>query len=185
MNSLQNSASVEYFIKKSRFIGFAQSCASESEVMEQLHLIYTQHQQANHLAYAYRVIDNDQVITRFNDAGEPKGTAGKPILAHIEGKDLVNTLIAVIRYFGGIKLGAGGLVRAYGTTARHVLEQCEYSPYQVMKTLRLHIDYPQLDQFKRHLKTIEGKIIAQEFGADVELVVQIPEDNCSLLENQC
>jgi len=175
MNCVQKAQTTDYIVKKSRFIGFAVPCANEAEVMAALSAIHAEHCNANHLAYAYKVIDNGQMITRFNDAGEPKGTAGKPILAHLEGKDLVNTVIAVIRYFGGIKLGAGGLVRAYGTTTRNVLELCTIRPYQTLITINLEIGYKRMDEIQRELPKSGGKIISQDFGEIIKLVIQLPE----------
>lgn len=181
MNCIQDAQSTDYIVKKSRFIGFAAPCSSEIEVMNVLRTIHTEHNHANHLAFAYKVIENDQIITRFNDAGEPKGTAGKPILAHLEGKNMVNVAIAVIRYFGGIKLGAGGLVRAYGTTAKNVLELCTIHPYQAMTTVKLQIDYKRMDEIQRELPKLGGNIISQDFGATVSLVIELPEKNSNEL----
>ncbi len=182
MNCIKNTQSTEYIVKKSRFLGFATPCTSENEVINVLRSIYAEHNTANHLAFAYRVLDNGQMITRFNDAGEPKGTAGKPILAHLEGKDLINTLIAVIRYFGGIKLGAGGLVRAYGTTAKNALEHFTIIPYRAMVTINLQIGYETMDELKHTLKQLDGSIISQDFGVQIQLIVQLPEDNLAYLQ---
>ncbi|HFD13532.1 MAG TPA: YigZ family protein [Crenotrichaceae bacterium] len=183
MNCIQGAQSTDYLVKKSRFIGFAIPCTSETEVMTILHAIHVEHSNANHLAFAFKVLDSGQMITRFNDAGEPKGTAGKPILAHLEGKDLVNIVIAVIRYFGGIKLGAGGLVRAYGTTAKNVLECCTFIPYQAMVTVDLQVDYKKLNEIQRQLQVLDGRIISQDFGAQIELTIQLPENNVDLLKS--
>ena len=95
------------------------------EVLQHLKQLHDEHPNASHIAYAYRIKTDHGLIYRFHDAGEPTGTAGKPIFQHIEGKELINLLIAVIRYFGGVKLGAGGLTRAYGNTAKQVIEAAE------------------------------------------------------------
>ncbi len=184
MNCINSAQSAKYIVKKSRFHGFVAPCTSEHEVSNALRTIYAEHSTANHLAFAYRVLDNKQMITRFNDAGEPKGTAGKPILAHLEGKDLINTLIAVIRYFGGVKLGAGGLVRAYGTTAKNTLERCTITPYRAMTTIELQIGYEAMDGLKRELKQLDGSIISQDFDVQIQLVVQLPEDNLTCLRER-
>lgn len=184
MQCIKTAQSTEYIVKKSRFHGFVAPCASEGEVGNVLRSIYAEHSTANHLAFAYKVLDNGQMITRFNDAGEPKGTAGKPIFAHLEGKDLINTLIAVIRYFGGVKLGAGGLVRAYGTTAKNTLERCTIIPYRAMTTTKLQIGYEAMDGLKRELKQLDGSIISQDFGVQIHLVVQLPEENLACLRDR-
>jgi uncharacterized YigZ family protein len=182
MNCIKNAQNAEYIIKKSRFLGFATPCASENDVIRVLRTIHSEHNSASHLAFAYRVLDDGQMITRFNDAGEPKGTAGKPILAHLEGKNLINTLIAVIRYFGGVKLGAGGLVRAYGTTAKNTLERCTIIPYRTMVSISLQIGYKQMDELQHELKQLSGSIISQDFGVQIQLIIQLPEDNVTHLE---
>ncbi|MEE9412079.1 MAG: YigZ family protein [Methylococcales bacterium] len=182
MYCIENSQTSEYIVKKSRFLGFAVPCVSENEVVNVLHKIHSEHNTANHLAFAYRVLDNEKMMTRFNDAGEPKGTAGKPILAHLEGKDLINILIVVIRYFGGVKLGAGGLARAYGTTAKNTLEGCTLNPYRVMTSVGLKIGYEKMDELQYQIKQLGGSIISQDFGIQIQLIVQLPEDNIGHLK---
>ncbi|MEE9345646.1 MAG: YigZ family protein [Methylococcales bacterium] len=182
MNYIKNAQTTEFIVKKSRFVGFVTPCVSEKDVIQVLRTLHAAHNTANHLAFAYRVLDNGQMITRFNDAGEPKGTAGKPILAHLEGKDLINTLIAVIRYFGGIKLGAGGLVRAYGTTAKNTLERCTLAPYRAMATVNIQIGYEKMDELQRELKQRDGSIISRDFGVQIQLIIQLPKDNIVYLK---
>ncbi|MEQ1531740.1 MAG: YigZ family protein, partial [Methylococcales bacterium] len=121
--------STEDNIKKSRFIGVIAPCINEREVLQQLRELHNEHANTNHIAFAYRIKTEQGISYRFHDAGEPTGTAGKPIFQHLEGKQLINVLVAVIRYFGGIKLGAGGLTRAYGNAAKRVLEAAELYPY--------------------------------------------------------
>lgn len=104
--------------KKSRFISVITLCESEQDVLRELKALHVQHPHANHIAFAYRLKVDSGIIQRVHDAGEPTGTAGKPIFQHIEGKNIINVLVVVIRYFGGVKLGVGGLTRAYGNAAK-------------------------------------------------------------------
>ena len=99
-------------IKKSKFFGYLFDVNSLEEVTKILEKLKKEHKKATHICYAYK-IKNGQEIVKFNDDGEPSGTAGRPILNVIEKKNLQNIMVCVVRYFGGIKLGAGGLVRAY------------------------------------------------------------------------
>jgi putative IMPACT (imprinted ancient) family translation regulator len=108
MFCVKSKYTIEDTIKKSRFIGIILPCSDENDVLINLKQLYQQYPDASHIAYAYRVKTDGGIIYRFHDAGEPTGTAGKPIFQHLDGKDLVNCLVAVIRYFGGVKLGAGG-----------------------------------------------------------------------------
>jgi putative IMPACT (imprinted ancient) family translation regulator len=112
----------EYTVNKSRFIAVAEYCADERAVGVCLRKLASQHQSAHHLAYAFRLKTEQGIVQRFSDAGEPSGTAGKPILQFLEGRDLINICVGVIRYFGGINLGTGGLARAYGGTGRLAIE---------------------------------------------------------------
>ena len=96
MNCVQSKAEVEDIIKKSRFIGMLIPCQSENVALQQLSYQYQQHPNSSHIVYAYRIKSTTKIITRFNDAGEPSGTAGKPIFIHLEGKDLINLICIVL-----------------------------------------------------------------------------------------
>ena len=106
----------ELIINKSRFIGVMQELSCEDDIHNTLNQLRLEHKKATHICYAY-VYSIDKVLEKCSDDGEPKGTAGAPIMNVIKKRGCKNILIAVIRYFGGIKLGAGGLVRAYSKTA--------------------------------------------------------------------
>lgn len=99
-------------IKKSKFIGLLFNVKNIEEVEDILLRLKKEHKKATHICYAYKITNGVEIV-KFSDDGEPNGTAGKPILSVIEKRKITNVLICVIRYFGGIKLGAGGLVRAY------------------------------------------------------------------------
>ncbi len=166
----------EEIIKKSRFISVIYPCASEQAVWQQLKALQAEHPHANHIAFAYRIKTDAGIIYRFHDAGEPAGTAGKPIFQYIEGKNLINALIAVIRYFGGVKLGAGGLTRAYGQMAKQAIDVAVLQPYIEMTTLRFTLDYEKLQAFEYALKKADGRIIEQEFAGQIHLAVMLPVD---------
>jgi uncharacterized YigZ family protein len=172
---------LENSIKKSRFIGLLIPCLSESEAGDSLKQCHLDHPNASHIVFAYRIKTANGFISRYNDAGEPSGTAGKPIFQHLEGKDLINVLLVVIRYFGGIKLGAGGLTRAYGNTAKQVIESAELTSYIELVGRRLTLDYKQLPAFEYQLKKLDGDIINQNFAEQVHLTIQLPKDNLMAL----
>ena len=108
-------------IKKSKFYGYSFSVTKQEQVLEILAKLKKEHKKATHICYAYKIIDGQEYV-KFNDDGEPNGTAGRPILNVIEKKKLSNIVVFVVRYFGGIKLGAGGLVRAYTNCASDLLK---------------------------------------------------------------
>jgi uncharacterized YigZ family protein len=176
-----NPADCEEYIKKSRFIGAVKPCASEREALQFIHQLHTEHPTASHIVYAYRIQQPDGLICRFNDAGEPSGTAGKPIFQHLEGKQLINAALAIIRYFGGVKLGAGGLTRAYSGVARLTLEHATLSDYIEHCELRFTLEYSQLQLFEYQLKKLDGQIIAQDFADKIRLTITIPKANSEQL----
>ncbi|MDD2661010.1 MAG: YigZ family protein [Methylococcales bacterium] len=174
----------EEIIKKSRFISAIFPCTREQEVFHQLKKLHAEHSHANHIAFAYRIKTNEGVVYRFHDAGEPTGTAGKPIFQHIEGKNLINVLVVVIRYFGGVKLGAGGLSRAYGNMAKQVIDISTLQPYIEMTTLRFTLDYEKFQAFDYALKKVNGQIIEQVFAGQIHLTVTLPIEKQRDLESQ-
>ncbi|NOT13571.1 MAG: YigZ family protein [Methylococcaceae bacterium] len=181
MYCVKSRSSNEEFIKKSRFIGVIMPCADEQSVLISLKQLYQEYLDASHIAYAYRIKTDSGIIYRFNDAGEPTGTAGKPIFQHLEGKELVNVLVAVIRYFGGVKLGAGGLTRAYGSAARQVIETAEISAYIEWVKTRLTVDYSQIQGLEYVLKKLDGQIVEKKFSEQVRLTVRVPADQLKTL----
>ena len=143
-----------------------------------------EHSHAHHLAFAFRVRGQQGLVQRFHDAGEPSGTAGRPIMQHLEGRDLVNACVAVVRYYGGINLGTGGLARAYGNTGRMALDEARVAPFVEMRQLRLMLDYAQLDGFTRELARMNGQLLDKAFGERVEVLVSIPESQAGPLRQR-
>lgn len=174
MHCVKSVQSCEEIIKKSRFIGVIVPCSNEKQVMDVLKKLFAEHPHATHIAFAYRIKNAYGLLYRFHDAGEPTGTAGKPIYQHLEGKQLINVLVAVIRYYGGIKLGAGGLTRAYGGCAKKVIEAAELVEYVEYAALAVTMDYSRLQTFEYQLRKLDGEIVRQHFGAQVELEVRLP-----------
>lgn len=136
---------------------------------------------ASHIAFAYRIKTGNGFISRFNDAGEPSGTAGKPIFHHLEGKELMNAVLAIVRYFGGTKLGAGGLTRAYGNTAKKAIEVAELFPYIEWVERGLILEYKELQAFEHQLKKLDGIITGQDFTEQIKLTIRIPIANLEAL----
>jgi uncharacterized YigZ family protein len=182
MHCVKSAQRIEDTIKKSRFIGIITPVATEQAALQKLQRMFNQFPDASHIAFAYRIKTERGIVMRLSDAGEPSGTAGKPIYQHLEGKDLVNVLLAVVRYFGGIKLGAGGLVRAYGNSAKNVIAAAEIMAYIEYATLSFTLDYKALQDFNYQLKKLQGEIIQEDFSDHVEVVVRLPEGNVEALQ---
>ncbi len=181
MYCIKSTVAVEESIKKSRFVGIMMPCYSANEAYQCLQQYAQQHLNASHIAFAYRIKLSTGIITRFYDAREPSGTAGKPIFQYIEGKNLINLLCLVIRYYGGIKLGAGGLTRAYGNTAKKVIEASQLTPFIEYKKIKLTLNYKQMQSLQYHLKKLEGDIIEQQFTDKINLLIKIPQENVDIL----
>lgn len=181
MKIVVKACEVEESIKKSRFIGIIAPCQTERDALLFLQGLHAQHPNASHIVYAYRIQSSDGLIGRFHDAGEPSGTAGKPVFQHLEGKQLINLLVAVIRYFGGVKLGAGGLTRAYGNIAKQVIESAQIVDYIEMVNLQLTLEYNQLQMLDYQLKKLDGKIMQQDFAQQVHTQIKIPKQNLEAL----
>lgn len=166
----------EQTITKSRFIALATACNDERAVGTALRQFASQHQNAHHLAYAFRLKagPNENIIQRFSDAGEPSGTAGMPILKLIEGRELMNVCVAVIRYYGGINLGTGGLARAYGGTAKLALDAAKTAAFVEMNNIQITIEYKQMDMLTWELAKCHGTIIQKAFNQNIDLVLSLP-----------
>lgn len=184
MQSLAKPGQAEQTLNKSRFIAVAEYCADEHAVRLCLHRLATAHSSAHHLAFAFRLKTAQGMVQRFNDAGEPSGTAGKPILQLIEGRNLVNACIAVVRYYGGVNLGTGGLARAYGGTAKLALEAAQIVPFVEMGKIRLTIDYAQFDAFCRELEMHNGQLLDKQFGERVVVSASLPLNDVAEFERR-
>ncbi len=132
-----NSAEHTNVVRDSKFIGYCCPVTSKSNAVQKISEIEQLHKKATHVCWAYRVYENNQLLYYADDAGEPHGSAGLPILKALEGRALVNTICLVVRYFGGTKLGIGGLIRAYGATAGKVLDLAPKAIYIVQHIIRI------------------------------------------------
>ena len=175
MSSVRGESYAEYVIKKSKFIARAVHITKEEEAQAYLRDGKKQYWDARHNCYAYQLGMNFEKQKSYDD-GEPSGTAGKPILEVLKNKGLKNTLIVVTRYFGGIKLGTGGLIRAYGTAAVAALDNAIIEDYIDCRILYLQTDYSFLSATERLLPDFEAVITKRDFADFVSLTVEVPED---------
>jgi uncharacterized YigZ family protein len=166
---------VEMLEQKSRFIAVGVPTTSVAAFKEALEKLQQEFPDANHIAYAYRIKEDGDLKIRFHDADEPAGTAGRPILAHLEGTDVMNCTIFVIRYFGGIKLGTGGLVRAYGQAARLCLLSAPLAEDIAEVLLELSFEFKDQRQVEYLLARYNAKPLAREFGDHVLYRVAVQE----------
>lgn len=158
-------------IRKSRFL--AQAAPVETPQQALAYVQQVSEPSATHNCWAYRIGQD----YRFNDDGEPGGTAGRPILQAIEGQGIDRVVVVVTRWYGGIKLGAGGLARAYGGTAAECLRLAERTPIVAMVKLGVHCDFADLARMKARLKEIGTDVEKEEFDATgVTLHLRLPQE---------
>ncbi len=164
----------EFYEKKSRFIGRVWPVETEEEALEKIQAMKKQHYDATHNCWAYIIKDG---AVRFSDDGEPGGTAGMPMLQVLQREGLYNIVCVVTRYFGGILLGAGGLVRAYTRGAKIAVDAAGKSMKRVWTVVYLPCPYTFYERVKLLIAECGGIIRQTEFGAEVELELLFPEAN--------
>jgi uncharacterized YigZ family protein len=156
-------------IRKSRFLAIAEPVSSTTQALTFLREVADP--AATHNCWAWRMGQD----YRFNDDGEPGGTAGRPILQAIEGQQMDGVMVVVTRWYGGIKLGAGGLARAYGGTAAECLRLAERVPIVAMARFGLCVEFAALALLKVRLRDLQAEVESEQFGADgVTLQLQLP-----------
>lgn len=169
-----------YKEKGSKFLSFAHPVSSVDEVKEWIKEYRKRFFDARHVCYAY-VIGPDKAEFRANDDGEPSGTAGRPILGQINSNDLTNVLVVVIRYFGGILLGTGGLIVAYKEACADALGQAEIVERIVEETVFARFDYILTNEVMRVAKDTGARIANQTYGNDCMIELSVRKDDADIL----
>lgn len=162
----------ETLVSRSRFLGYLYPVESDTAARRQIGAVSSEHSDASHVVFAY-VLGGDHEIFAFSDAGEPHGTAGKPILEILRYGDLINVLVCVVRYFGGTKLGTGGLVRAYGDVCKELIAKVPTRPFVEEKRFIIAVPYDLYESTRRLLESRCGIIESERFGVAVELSVAL------------
>lgn len=169
-------------IKKSKFICHLFRIESEEQAKEYIAKIKKEHYKANHNCSAYMLGENFE-IQRSSDDGEPSGTAGVPMLEVLKKNQLQNTLAIVTRYFGGIKLGAGGLIRAYSTSVSEALKEIGIVQGKLQQILDIIIDYPQLGKLQNYLENEQIAIQEIDYLEQITVKVAIDINQCESFQN--
>lgn len=162
----------EKTIEKSRFLSYCDRVQSEEEAKAFLSEIRALHPQATHCCYGF-IADKTGAFQRFSDDKEPQGTAGMPILEVIKNKKLFETAVAVVRYFGGVKLGAGGLVRAYSSAAADVLDRAEICLWRLASAFCVHTDYSRAEGAQKFFSSRDCIVERREYGADATFYILV------------
>jgi uncharacterized YigZ family protein len=166
--------------KNSKFFGYAYPINSEEEVKAIIENLKKQHHSARHWCYAFQ-LGTDKIYYRANDDGEPNNSAGMPIYGQIQSFDVTNVLVVSVRYFGGVKLGVGGLISAYRTSAQMALEASEI----IEKTIDIHYSlkfgYQNMNKVMRVIKEKNLDIVSQKMEMDCEIVISTRKKNAPMV----
>ena len=163
MNCITKEIQTQIEIKRSKFIAYAIPFSAFKTKLESLR---SEHPKANHIVWAYRTLNEfNQIIENSSDDGEPKGSAGVPVLKVLQGEELIESAIIVVRYFGGIKLGVGGMARAYMRAAKELLKQAKLEPFIKKESFRFEMPYNKQRRVEFILKELEIEP-KREFGVE-------------------
>ena len=171
--TIRGGRTAEIKVKGSRFIGTIKPANTEHDALEFINLTSKKYYDATHNCYAYLIGHHPSITARYNDAGEPAGTAGPPILNVIKGKYLTNVAVVVTRYFGGTKLGKGGLVRAYTECTQKAIEQCTIIKKYIYEKIVLEFDYALTGPIMRVISSLQAKIDESKHGQTTKLILSI------------
>lgn len=170
--------------KKSKFIANVFYVETVEDAEEKIKAIKKKYFDARHNCFAYSIFSKDGVINRFSDDGEPSGTAGSPMLNILNSRNLSNILVVVTRYFGGILLGTGGLVRAYTSALQEALKNVQEVEKQLGLEVNFEVIYPDFEKFKYYLKQNEINVVTSEYSENVSVTVEISQEKLDKLEMQ-
>ncbi len=172
-----------YKEKGSKFIGIAVPCYTEPEANDFLSEWKKEHNQARHLCYAYRFGMDDNSY-RANDDGEPNNSAGAPILGQIDSFELTNTLIGVVRYYGGTKLGVGGLINAYRTAAKEALSNATTVELEMYDWVQLNFGYEDMPHIMNFLKKNNLEVKTKNFETDCTVTINLPQESSDGIKHE-
>ena len=180
-NIIKEPGSSEIVVTKSRFIGYLAPVSDAEEAESIISSVRKKYNDARHNCWAYIIMDENGIFKKCSDDGEPSGTAGRPMMTVLEGVSLVNVVCVVTRYFGGVLLGTGGLVRAYTDAAAQALASCTPIPIRPGKRVNICCDYPDEGAIRRLLETEEYTITDTGYTEKVMLKVLGPEEKAEAL----
>lgn len=173
--TIQGESTGIYKEKGSKFYAHAIPVITEKDIEQALTMLRKKYHDARHHCYAYQIGLQEEQKYRANDDGEPSNTAGQPILGQIHSFSITNVLIVVVRYFGGILLGTGGLIRAYKSSAFDALNHAQIITKTAKNTIIIHFDYPEMNDVMSFLKQNNLPQINQNFDLSCEIITQTPK----------
>lgn len=172
-----------YSEKRSKFLAFAHHVETIDEIKDILASYRKKYYDARHVCYAY-VLGADKADFRANDDGEPSSTAGKPILGQINSYDLTNVLVIVVRYYGGVNLGTGGLIVAYRTAAADALDHATIETRLIEEVITYSFPYPMMNAVMRVIKEMQPRIVSQTFDNTCSISMSIRQEMAPVLRDR-
>ena len=182
--TIENTGEGYYTEKRSKFLAFAHHVESVDEAKQIIDTYRKKYYDARHCCYAYQIGIGEDMQVRANDDGEPSSTAGKPLLGQILSNDLTDILICVVRYYGGVNLGTGGLIVAYRTAAADAITHSKTVVRLVKEKVEFHFTYPMMNGVMRVVKDMKAEIIAQDFNIDCTIVLAIRKSEAPQLRHR-
>lgn len=182
--TIKNQTANEIIIKKSRFITYLAPVSTPIEATNFINTISKQNYLATHNVWAYIIKDENQQLKKYCDDGEPQGTAGIPCLEVLCKRELVNVCVVVTRFFGGIMLGSGGLIRAYSETVKNGLDNSEIITMSLCDEIEVVVDYNQLDTLNFILNRYSHSLISSNYEEKISSIFLIKSTDNEKLENE-
>lgn len=178
MKYTDHSSTFTHEVKQSKFIAHFVPYSLYESTLETLK---EQHPKARHFVTAFRYLNEfDQVVEGSSDDGEPKGTSGKPSLIVLQGQEIINTAVIIVRYFGGTKLGTGGLVRAYGEAVNLVIKDVAFSEYKKKKTVQIEMEYSDVRLIEYECEAMNVEVVEKLFEAKPMYTLRAADEDMRL-----
>ena len=174
------SPEILYKEKNSKFFGYAFPVTNEDEIKEHLDVLRKQHHGAVHFCYAFQ-LGTETLYFRANDDGEPSNSAGMPIYGQIQSFGVTNVLVVVVRFFGGVKLGVGGLISAYRTSAQMALADAEIIEKTIDVSFEVTFDYKNINKVMRVIKEKNLNIVSQEMNESCKIIISTRKKNAEMI----
>lgn len=181
--TINKDAVAEIVEKKSKFIASLFYVENVEEAEEKIKEIKKKYFDARHNCFAYRIATESRIVERFSDDGEPSGTAGAPMLTVLAGNNLANVLVVVTRYFGGILLGTGGLIKAYTLSTQEALKNSSFEEKDLGLEVEIQVSYQDFEKFKYYCKLHEIKICKIEYLENIKNQIELTKDVFCQIQN--
>ena len=168
-------ATIELVVRRSRFIASGVRVTTREEAEAEIGRVRASHPDASHVVYAFLIGDRHSELAGVTDAGEPRGTAGRPVIEVLRGSGVRDVLITVVRYYGGTRLGTGGLVHAYGDAAREVIERLPTRDRIRREVAQCVVPYELHERVVQEMEAAGAEVLSEEFATAVTITVAVPE----------